>query len=54
MGTPSEWEEEREDRQQDDDFVPFSAGRFAVAERYSARVGSPGGSFRPRLTQAIG
>jgi hypothetical protein len=53
MGTPSEWEEEREERQQDDDFVPFSAGRFAVAERYSARVGLPGGSFRPRLTQAI-
>ena len=54
MGTPSEWEEEREERQQDDDFVPFSAGRFAITERYSARVGSPGGSFRPRLTQAIG
>jgi hypothetical protein len=54
MGTPSEWEEEREERQQDDDFVPFSAGRFAITDRYSARVGSPGGSFRPRLTQAIG
>jgi hypothetical protein len=53
MGTPSEWEEEREERQQDDDFVPFSAGRFAITDRYSARVGSPGGSFRPRLTQAI-
>jgi hypothetical protein len=53
MGTPSEWEEEREERQQDDDFVPFSAGRFAITERYSARVSSPGGSFRPRLTQAI-
>jgi hypothetical protein len=45
MGMPSEWEADREERQKEDDFVPFSALGTARVEQFSAvnrsRYGAP-------------